>query len=131
VRRGLAVIGAVCAAFVSWIFSALFGINGPNYDGWSRTFAAFVGIIVLALVVALVTRPALSRLRATIGLVAGVVVAVLVAVSIHWYGDGTPDSAVPSILAWVGLAALTVAAGAMSIPSIRRGGSVLTTRREE
>jgi hypothetical protein len=128
--RGLAVIGAVCAAFVSWIFSAWFGINGPNYDGWSRTFAAFVGVIVLALVVALVTRPTLSRLRATIGLVAGVVVAVLVAVSIHWYGDGTPHSDIPSILAWVGLAALTVAAGAVSLPAIRRGGSVLTTRSE-
>ena len=118
--RGRAVIGAICAAFVSWIVSAWFGVNGPNYDGWSRTFAVFIGIIVLALVAVVIRRPTLTRLRITVATTAGVGVAVLVAVSIHWYGDGTPHSDIPSILAWVGLAALTVAAGAMSIPSIRR-----------
>lgn len=118
--RGRTVIGAICAAFFSWIFSAWFGVNGSNYDAWSRTFAAFVGVIALALILALIRAPTLSRLRVTVAVTAMTAVALLVAVTVHWYGDGTPHSDIPSILAWIGLAALTVAAGALWVPSIRR-----------
>jgi peptidoglycan/LPS O-acetylase OafA/YrhL len=121
VSRISRLFGAILAAVISWVFSAWFGINGPNYDGWSRAFAVFVAVILLTLVVALIKRPPFSRPRVTVATVAVVVVAVLVAVTIHWYGDGTPQSDIPSILAWIGLAALTIAAGAMSIPLFRRG----------
>ena len=118
--RGRAVIAALCGALGSWVVSAWFGVNGPNYDGWSRTFAAFVGVIVLALVTLLIRRPPITRLRVVVAAAAGAVVAVLVGVTIHWYGDGTPASNVPSTLAWVGLAALIVGAGALSIPRVWR-----------
>jgi hypothetical protein len=101
----------------SWFFSAWFRVNGPNYDGWSRTFAVFAGVVVLALVVALITRPTLSRPRAVVATAAGVLVAALVVVTNHWYGDGTPHSNVPSVLAWVGLGVLILAAGAVTAPS--------------
>ena len=69
--RGGTIVAAICAAFASWFFSAWFRVNGPNYDGWSRTFAVFAGVVVLALAVALITRPTLSRLRAVVATGAG------------------------------------------------------------
>jgi len=118
--RGRAVIGAICAALGSWVVSAWFSVNGPNYDGWSRTFTAFVGVIVLALVALLIGRSPITRRSLIVATAAGAVVAVLVGVTIHWYGDGMPASNVPSTLAWVGLAALIVGAGALSIPTVQR-----------
>ena len=115
--KGRTIIGAICAAFASWFFSAWFGVNGPNYDGWSRTFAVFAGVVVLALLVSLVTRPKVTRVRVSVATTAAIVVVVLVEVTVHWYGDGTPRSDVPPVLAWVGLAALLVAAVAVSVSS--------------
>jgi hypothetical protein len=122
--RARAVNLSISAALVAWVISAWFGVNGPNYEGWSRTFAVFSLIILLALVVVVIRRPTLTRRRLMVAAAALGVVAVLAGVSIHWYGDGTPRSDIPSILAWIGLVALAVAAAALSIPSRSRNGGV-------
>jgi hypothetical protein len=108
------------AAVSAWLFAAWADVDGPNYDGWGRALVAFVFVALAAVAVALVAMPKLSARRIAFA-AGGVLVAVICAfVTIHWFGDGHPTTWIASVLAWLGFLGLSVVAGALSLPSLRR-----------
>lgn len=113
--RLIAGVGVSCAV-LSWVFGLWCNVNGPNYDGWVRTFGTFSWIALVATVIALIARPKLTPHRLAMAVVGWLVTAISIGITIARYGDGRPLSDVPGVLAWISLAALTVAAAAVSVP---------------
>ena len=108
------------AAVSAWFFAGWARVNGPNYDGWSHALVAFVFVALAAVAVALVGMPKLGAGRVAIAAGGALIAVVCAFVTIHWFGDGHPTTGVASALAWLGFSGLSIAAGALSLPSLRR-----------
>lgn len=108
------------AAVSAWFFAAWARVNGPNYDGWSHALVAFVFVALAAVAVALVGMPKLSARRIAIAAGAALATVGCAFVTIHWFGDGHPRTRVAPVLAWIGFSGLSIAAGALSLPTLRR-----------
>ena len=91
-------------------------LNGPNYDVWVRTFGSFAWIALAAAAVGAFVRPKLDSTRLAVAAVGLLITAISIGITVARYGDGRPSSTVPGVLAWISLGALTVAAGAVSMP---------------
>ncbi|MGZ4419561.1 MAG: hypothetical protein ACXVRV_15505 [Gaiellaceae bacterium] len=64
--------------------------------------------------------PKLSARRIAIATGGTLVAVICASVTIHWFGDGHPTTRVGSVLAWLGFLGLSIAAGALSLPTLRR-----------
>jgi hypothetical protein len=108
------------ALLASTILAAGFDLNGPQYDGWVRTFSIFAVATVPWTLAAMFFQPRVSPARiacASLGLIVAIG-AVLITTS--QYSDGYQGShRWPNALAWIGLVGLLAIPTALSVPGNR------------
>jgi hypothetical protein len=115
-RRALRLVVGLFASFGSWVLAGWASVNGPNYDAWTAAFLAFAVVALVAGTVAAVAPGQPGHANVLAASLGAVVALICGEISIHWFGDGSPASRAPTLLAWTTFVALTLGAAALARP---------------
>jgi peptidoglycan/LPS O-acetylase OafA/YrhL len=130
-RRLATILSGLIACLASTILSAGFGLNGPQYDGWVRTFSIFAVVSIPWTLAATFFPPRLSPVRIACASVGLIVATSAVLITTSQYSDGYQGSyRWPNALAWMGLVGLLAIPAALTVPKNRSDrGRPLVSRR--